>query len=504
MSYRVTFDGELAISPKYQKLMCADPELELEEGAAGTFRFSILPDHPFYERVENGVTRVCFYYEGEDTPVFSGIVASSNADFYGVKSVTCYGDLSFLGASIQRPHHYVGVTVEQLFRAYVQNHNAQQADDSRRFTVGRVEVTDPNNYLTCFTNYETTWQALQEDLIEDYGGYLHLRYENGVRYIDYLKTAVRQNTQVVKLGRNLLELAVEETGDTIYTAVIPLGARQEEQEIEGLDRRLDIKSVNGGVDYISNAELVSKYGFVCAVVIWDDVTVAANLRSKGQQWLDDNQFQGLEITGTALDLSLLDAGMQRIRISDDVQAVSPPHGINRRFRVRKLSLRPNNEAESRITMGDRVSVNLSGTVAGGGKTGTSSGGAASASSIQSGVVLITPSAANTPTYVEVDFPTAFTSAPTVVATPLSTVPGTAVLGCGVSNVTATGCRIYLTRTNTTATSVSWIAVAQSAASGGGGDMPAEITISQSGSVLNISNVPAVGTITQSGSTLSLS
>lgn len=72
---------------------------------------------------------------------------------------------------------------------------------------------------------------------------------------------------------------------------------------------------------------------------------------------------------------------------------------------------------------------------------------------------ITPSAANTPTAVTITFPEGlFTSAPTVTVTPHSSGPGTTVLGVGIAETSAAGCKIYLTRTNTTATTVSWQAI----------------------------------------------
>lgn len=75
-----------------------------------------------------------------------------------------------------------------------------------------------------------------------------------------------------------------------------------------------------------------------------------------------------------------------------------------------------------------------------------------------GGVVITPSAANTPTKVTVSFPAnMFTTPPVVVATANTTLPGNEVTGVGVGSVTAAGADIWLTRTNTTSTKVSWIA-----------------------------------------------
>jgi hypothetical protein len=78
--------------------------------------------------------------------------------------------------------------------------------------------------------------------------------------------------------------------------------------------------------------------------------------------------------------------------------------------------------------------------------------------IQCGRVTITPSAANTPTYASIEFYPPFAQAPLVVATPLTAVPGTQVTGVGIADISKTGCKIYLTRTNTTTTGIHWIAI----------------------------------------------
>jgi len=76
-----------------------------------------------------------------------------------------------------------------------------------------------------------------------------------------------------------------------------------------------------------------------------------------------------------------------------------------------------------------------------------------------GSLNIVPTAANTPTSGSVTFPSGrFINAPNAVATGATTVPGTVVTGVGVTGTTTTGCTIYVTRTNTTSTSVVWVAV----------------------------------------------
>lgn len=66
--------------------------------------------------------------------------------------------------------------------------------------------------------------------------------------------------------------------------------------------------------------------------------------------------------------------------------------------------------------------------------------------------------ANTPTKTSVTFSSTFDVVPTVVLTPVSTVPGTIVKGVSVSNVTTKGFDIYVTRSDSNAMSVGWVAL----------------------------------------------
>lgn len=77
--------------------------------------------------------------------------------------------------------------------------------------------------------------------------------------------------------------------------------------------------------------------------------------------------------------------------------------------------------------------------------------------IQGGRVSIVP-VANKPTMAHVDFPKPFQGQPYVIVTPVTSVPGTNVLGVGASNNTKNGFDAYITRTNTTETVLAWIAI----------------------------------------------
>ena len=77
--------------------------------------------------------------------------------------------------------------------------------------------------------------------------------------------------------------------------------------------------------------------------------------------------------------------------------------------------------------------------------------------VQAGRVTLTPTA-STPTSADVTFGVPFRSTPEMTASAMSSVPGT-VLEVTVDAITTTGARIWMNRSSSVPTSVSWIAVA---------------------------------------------
>ncbi len=79
--------------------------------------------------------------------------------------------------------------------------------------------------------------------------------------------------------------------------------------------------------------------------------------------------------------------------------------------------------------------------------------------IVTGHVSIATDEANIPKAQHVDFPEdLFTAAPCVFVNPKTSVPGTKVLGISVTNLTKTGCDIYITRTAAEQTGICWLAI----------------------------------------------
>lgn len=279
--YKVLCDGTLMCDSRIEELALINPVVTLEENKAGSFSFTIPPAHSMYDAVKKRKSLIEVYRDDEAEPLFSGICVEEKKDFYKQKTISGEGELTFFNDSVQRPARYQGVTVRGLLEAYVANHNAQ-VEESKRFTVGQVTVTDPNNYIYCYTNMESTMKCLKKDLVDDLGGFFRIRHEGGVRYLDYLAESPNTNSQIIELGKNLIDFTSNIDSVNIATAIIPLGAKLEESTVEGLETRLTIESVNNGLDYVYSSDAVAAYGWIYHTVVWDNVTTPEALKQKGE------------------------------------------------------------------------------------------------------------------------------------------------------------------------------------------------------------------------------
>lgn len=356
--YRVYCNNSPLYDLRDEDLVLISPIVKIGENTAGSFEFSILPKHPHYEEV-NELTSVITAYDG-DEEIFCGRVVEITKDLYNRKKVICEGELAYFNDSIQRPARYQGLTVRGYLETLVNIHNQQVKNQGidKTFKVGAVTVQDNNDYVYKYTNWESTLEVIKTDLLKTYGGYLRIRKENGVRYLDYLADYPNTNTQVIEFGSNLLDFTHDMVASDIVTAVIPIGARLEDvTEVEGLDAYLTIKDVNGDVDYVYSQEAVKSYGWIFKTVKWDDVHVADNLLKKGKEYLSDIQFAQITLTVSAVDLHMLHVDMERIKVLDRIRVTSTPNGLDRFFPVSEMTIYLDKPSNNKLTLGTSYSKN---------------------------------------------------------------------------------------------------------------------------------------------------
>lgn len=356
--YTVYCDGKPIYDLRNEELVLVSPKLTLEESNTGSFQFTILPTHPYYDDVVDLVSDIIV--EQDDEEIFSGVPTEHTEDFYKRRTFYCTGELSKLKNTTQPMAEYHDVTVRGFLEALLNIHNSKVVEKNK-FYVGAVTVKDNNDSLYRYTNYETTLECINEKLIKKLGGHIKIRKENGKRYIDYIEDYAKVSNQIIQFGENLMDFTKDYDTSDICTVLIPLGARQDESPISALDAYLDITSVNDGKNYIVNQDAVNKYGWIEKVVKWDDVNVPSILKSKGEKYLKEVQYEPQTLEIKAIDLHNLDVNTDAIRVLDSVRVVSKPHNLDKFFLVTKRTIPLNKPSDEVFTFGAKVRESLTDT-----------------------------------------------------------------------------------------------------------------------------------------------
>ena len=407
------------------------PHLTLTESNAGELTFKLPPTNNGYGFIERLDTEIIV--TKRDTEIWSGRVISSKEDFFKNVTYTCEGELAYLNDTIQpQAEFHINFNAVATFLNTLINEHNKKAKEDKRFHVGIVTVTDPNDYLYRYTNYESTMHDINDKLVDRLGGFIRLRKVNGERYIDYISTNSEnggdmRNTsnQVVQFGDNLLDFTKSFESTEFCTVVLPLGSRIEETEetqqqseteeavvieedpetgeaipvvveeeyhvydeepivvveelptpteevqveiiqeateenkVSGLDKYVTIESVNNGLPYLINQESYKRFGWIEKVVNFDDVNTPNILKTKGETYLNEAQFDTMVLEVSAIDLGYLNVDVDNIHLSDKVRVVSRPHGLDRYFPITKISIPLDNPANTTFTMGTEVKVSLS-------------------------------------------------------------------------------------------------------------------------------------------------
>ena len=303
--YQVLIDGNVLFDTRFDDYKLTNAKLNLQVNKAGNFTFSIYPSNPSYDNIQKLKSHIEVYQD--NVLIFGGRVLNDTIRFDNRKDVICEGYLAYFNDSVIRPYSFNG-TITEYLTLMLNEHNAQ-VDSNKQFTLGNVTVTDPNNFIVRSNiNYTKSWQEINDKLLDLLGGFLVVRVENDIKYLDYLdylEDSIYMSGQSIELGKNLLDAIQERRSDEIVTALIPLGAKLQDENGNDTDVRLTVESVNGGLDYIHDTDAVSEYGWVFDTKIWDDVTDPNNLLTKANQELAVRINLGVSVELKAIDLSMV-------------------------------------------------------------------------------------------------------------------------------------------------------------------------------------------------------
>lgn len=350
--FRVYVDGALFYHPHLSKLAITQAQVQEDAENIDCLTLSAPFNHPYLSSIKPiASTIVC---KKGDEVVFEGRALDDGSDFYNTHTWSCESCLAYLKDSVQPPYSYKG-TLRGLLEQFIAQHNAT-VEVKKQFAIGNIRVTDDNDYIAYSNSeYSVTLDAIREKLINTHGGYLTVRYVGDVKYLDYLADFNTASVQTVEYGKNLLDVKITRDHMERVSALLPQGAVITETDAEGneveTDKRVDISSVNGGVNYIYDADAVAEIGWVWRIEVWENVTIPYNLLRKSQARLAELVKGVTSMELTIVDESDTGADIGDIHARQYVDCSSPPHGIEGRYLCVARTRDYLNPAGNTITIG---------------------------------------------------------------------------------------------------------------------------------------------------------
>lgn len=373
--YQILCDDYVLYDPRAEDLRVLNPKCNLKVNTVGSASFTILPDHPFAEKLQK--LKSVFEIRQDGQPIFRGRMTGGKGDFYNQRTVELEGALAYANDSMISPFRFpedfpdaeASENVVEYFLSWILTQHNSQVEDFQKLKLGTVTVRDPNNYITRASEVpESAWNILKNKLFDSaLGGYLIVRYEEDGNYVDYVSEFALTNTQPIRFGENLLDLTSQMDASGTYTAIYPLGARLADES--GTEYTLTLDSLPDGEladsDLVKQGRFlysksgVAQYGWICVPIgesTWSDVTLAANLQTKAAEYLSGTAVKMNDtITLKAVDLHLTDDEIQALRVHRNVIVDSPVHGVEQeQFQLLQLSLDLFDPQKTKITVGKTV------------------------------------------------------------------------------------------------------------------------------------------------------
>lgn len=325
------------------------PVLSVSMDTTGSLDFQLPATHPY-------INKLCplkseFYVYDDDELLFCGRMVKPARDYYNTVEVSCEGELAYLIDSIQRPYEFSG-TARDFLEEILRVHNSQ-VEERKQFQVGQVNVTVEVGTVFVGEDYTTSLKVFMGQLMEMTGGHPHIRHEGGKRYLDLLTDFGGYNPQPILFGENLLDLSRYQDATKIFTRLIPTGADIDYIDETGATqtKRLDITSVNDGKDYIEHTSGIAEYGMICGYKRWDNVTDPDVLLAKARAYLDECVKLPETLEVNAVDLSLINADVGKMRLGYWTNVISIPHDLEKEFLLTKKEMHLDDPGKDRIILG---------------------------------------------------------------------------------------------------------------------------------------------------------
>lgn len=235
--YRMLYNDNFLFDPFDETRIVSSASITTNVNAASYLDFTIAANHPLYNEIKQRSGTITLYSDNEK--LFQGQITAVDMDMDGNKSVTCSSALDWLKDVQLRPYSTDQAECDEYefkldkapdaldayFQWLIDQYNAQNKD-GRYFTINVNQAADLTRQSIVYfasTSPRSVADAIEQDILGTFGGYLVLRYDDDQLILDLYSDIHEMNEQVIDYGENILDISRNESTDDQYTAVYPIG-----------------------------------------------------------------------------------------------------------------------------------------------------------------------------------------------------------------------------------------------------------------------------------------
>lgn len=331
MLYKILCDGNLIHNPQsmMDELALNNIKLNLEINAAGSLSFDMERSHYYYDSLYLFRSVIDVYRDNEC--IWRGRIISESETFTGKKTITCEGVLAFLNdIQYPGPSTYPRTTIRQHLTRLLDVYNTN-VDRSKKIYLGNVVpgaiddtiILEATDYMSCMDRLST--------ILDRVGGYIRIRIENGICYMDYDYDIPDSQEKTIKFGVNLLDLKKESKIENFANAILPLGPTTH----EGGLIRMDISNVQDGSIsntpytksglYVLDEDSIALFGRIERCMVWEEANSPSKLVSLSCGELEEIATLPIEIETSFIDMNYIDPTNTPINLLDYAVVISENH-----------------------------------------------------------------------------------------------------------------------------------------------------------------------------------
>ena len=330
------------------------------KNAVGTLEFDIYPDHPAYNAIKAGSTKIRSYRDGQWEHDYT--VETVANDMQLKKHVTATDELQYL-ERIEVPSYKTGEggvpqTVSGFFMWLVEYYNARSGGE--RFAFGHIEgdSIDPTTALDRSSDSPATVASIVKDkIIDTMGGYIRVRRVNGVLTIDLKADAAGVCNQYIEFGENLVDYSDDQDASELCTSVTAESTYKNDADEEvtiTLANAPDGDYLAGYVkqsDTVTNTAAAAIYGVRRKHLTFDGIKNVYKLVENCETYISAHCEPVTTVSVTAADLSSLDTNVQSFEVGLYTRVKAAPMGFDAAFECQGAKRSLNDPTDDKYTLG---------------------------------------------------------------------------------------------------------------------------------------------------------